>query len=236
MLAVVDCRTNEKPKETLYRLGYKVIALPPYGKLEKAVASHPDMLIFPLCGKLITSKEYYNENRSLLDEILFCAGFELLISEKEIGDRYPDNVCFNAARVGKYLIANTEYTAKEILSVADEIGLIPINIKQGYSKCSICVVSEDAVITSDSGIYKTLSEKTDLDVLKIREGFVDLPPFAYGFIGGATGADNKNVYFCGDLNTHPDADKIRAFCQKHSKNAVSLSGGNLIDVGTIFLF
>lgn len=234
MVAVVDCRISLKARLALEENGYKVIALPPYSGLQSAVASHPDMLIFATDDKLITSKGYYTENRAIIDEILQSCGLELVLSSVEIGEKYPNDVIFNAAKIGKYLVANTDYIAKEILSAMAEKGIKAINIKQGYSKCSICIVSDNAVITSDSGIYKTLCEETQLDVLKISEGFVDLVPYNHGFIGGATGADKENVYFCGDLNTHPDCDKIKNFCKKYSKNAVSLSGGKLTDIGTIF--
>ena len=55
-----------------------------------------------------------------------------------------------------------------------------------------------------------------------------------GFIGGASGADDDAVYFCGDVSHHPDADAIKAFCQKHGKECVSLSDEELTDVGTLF--
>lgn len=234
MLAVTDCRITEDQKQTLCRYGHEVVTLPPSDTLPEGVASHPDMLIFILGKKIITSKNYYKSNRRAIDEILTYGQFELVLSSEELGEKYPNDVIFNAAKVGRYLIANTKYTAKEILLLADDNALTVIDIKQGYSKCSICVVSDSAVITSDSGIYKTLLEKTCLDVLKISEGFVDLPPYNYGFIGGATGEDFENVYFCGNLNTHPDGEKIKMFCEKHSKNAVSLSSGTLTDIGTIF--
>ena len=235
MIAVVDCRMCEEARLALKDYGYKVIALPPYSGLQSAVASHPDMLIFITDDKLITSKGYYTENRERVDEIMQSCGLGLVLSSVEIGAKYPQDVIFNAAQVGEYLIANTDYIAKEILSAMAEKGIKAINVKQGYGKCSICIVSDNAVITSDSGIYKTLCEETALDVLKISEGFVNLAPYNHGFIGGATGADRENVYFCGDLNTHPDCQKIKNFCKKHSKNAVSLSGGTLTDIGTIFL-
>ena len=63
-----------------------------------------------------------------------------------------------------------------------------------------------------------------------------MPPYEYGFIGGATGSDLNNVYFCGELKNHPDSDKIIAFCKKCGKKAVSLSRDRLKDYGTIFLF
>lgn len=236
MIAVVDFKMGKAMKSCLEKIGYKIISLPPSMKLEDSISSHPDMLLFYLDKNIITGKDYYTENKGVIDEIIKETGFNLILSKTEGQGEYPFDVTFNAAVVGKYLIANENFVADEILSLAGKKGLKTVNIKQGYAKCSICTLSDSAVITADEGIAKTLLSETDLDVLKIKEGFVDLPPYKYSFIGGASGADKENVYFCGDLKKHPDFDKIFNFCNKHGKNVVSLSDGNLTDFGTIFLF
>ena len=41
-----------------------------------------------------------------------------------------------------------------------------INVKQGYAKCSICVVSDNAIITADKGIAKAAIQNR-IDVLEI---------------------------------------------------------------------
>ena len=53
-------------------------------------------------------------------------------------------------------------------------------------------------------------------------------------IGGASGTFGDKVYFCGSLDRHPDGEAIKEFCRKHKKTAVSLSNGNLQDVGSLF--
>ena len=94
-------------------------------------------------------------------------------------------------------------------------------------------MSENAIITADEGIAKTAAAH-GIDVLKIREGYVDIDGYGYGFIGGASGACDDAVYFCGDILSHPDGQKIADFCEKHSKRCVSLSNDTLFDVGTLF--
>lgn len=235
MIAVTDFRIGEEIRLSLGKFGYKIISLPPSDFLEDSISSHPDMLMFFLKQNLITGEKYYRKNKSVIDEIIKETGFNLITSKKEGQGKYPLDVCFNAAAVGEYLIGNLPYLSDEILSLAYKEGLKTVNINQGYAKCSLCVVSESAVITADKAVAKTLLNNTDLDVLLIKEGFVELPPYKYGFIGGATGSDRKNVYFCGEISNHPDSQKIIEFCSFHQKNAVSLSCGTLADFGTIFL-
>ena len=90
-----------------------------------------------------------------------------------------------------------------------------------------------AVITEDASIERAMKEN-GVDVLRVAPGYVALDGYDRGFIGGASGADNENVYFCGDLSTHPNSNEIKEFCRQHGKNCVSLGSGRLYDVGTIF--
>ena len=60
---------------------------------------------------------------------------------------------------------------------------VQISSRQGYSRCSVCVVSDNAIITADEGICRS-AEAHGVDVLKIRPGYIDPPGFDYGFIGG----------------------------------------------------
>ena len=108
-----------------------------------------------------------------------------------------------------------------------------IHTNQGYTKCSVAVVSENAVITADKSIGSAC-RSFGIDVLTVCEGHVSLPPYDYGFIGGASGIKDDNVYFCGSLDRHPDGERIKEFSEKHGKAAISLSDGGLQDVGTLF--
>ena len=136
---------------------------------------------------------------------------------------------FNAAVIGEHLFGKLEYLSKSVLN----LGFKTVNVNQGYARCSTLSVNDRALITSDKGIAKVAKEQ-NLDALLITSGYVALDGYDYGFIGGASGCDNENVYFCGDLSTHPDAETIYDFCLFHGKSPISLSPSPLYDVGTIF--
>ena len=75
------------------------------------------------------------------------------------------------------------------------------------------------------------------DALKISPGGVGLKNFPYGFIGGASGLlNNKKLLLCGDLNIHPDGDKIRDFVNHKGVNIICLSSTKLFDFGSILYF
>jgi hypothetical protein len=84
-----------------------------------------------------------------------------------------------------------------------------------------CTLSEKARALAAAGIR----------VLKIREGGISLPPYAHGFIGGASGCFGGTVYFYGDLHTHPDGAAMEDFIGAAGFFAKSLSKEPLIDLG-----
>ncbi len=233
MFALTDCRTDPQILYSLGRLGYETIPMPPADYMQSGVASHTDMLIFIGFGKLFCHEKYYVANRELINRIASLLGVELALSDELIGADYPRDVLFNACLLGKRLICNKSTVSKLILDAAEGLGYEIINVNQGYTKCSVAVVSENAVITADKSI-KNVCRAFGLDVLTVCEGHISLPPYDYGFIGGASGFDNDKVYFCGSLDRHPDGERIKKFCEKHGKVAISLCDGELQDVGTLF--
>ena len=233
MLIIVDHRIKEASLSALCREGFKPLLMAPANYLSDAVSSHTDMLIFLGFGRLFCHKRYYESNASLIDHICETAALTLTLSDEATGDRYPEDVLFNACIVGNRLICNERTISKLILASARELGYEIIHVSQGYTKCSICRVSENAIITADKSIAIACREAL-IDVLLISEGHISLPPYEYGFIGGASGIWQDKVYFCGSLSAHPDGEKIEEFCKKHGKIAVSLSNGELQDVGSCY--
>ena len=233
-VALIDGRSDKSMIRSLEAYADKVLLLPRFPALSEPVCAHADMLVW-CCGKTVFT---YSDYLTLAPEIfstLEKLGYEINTVLKNPSPEYPHDVTLNCAVVGKSIIANAKYYAPEIKAFADKNGLTLLHTNQGYSKCSTVVISENAIITSDASIA-AVAKLGGIDTLTVNAGYVSLPPYEYGFIGGASGADTENVYFCGSLDNHPDADKIRAFCQKHNKQVVCLSQGTPEDVGTVMFF
>ena len=128
-------------------------------------------------------------------------------------------------------IHNLKFTDPKLMESVKGKNLI--NIKQGYSKCSIAVVSEKALITSDKGIYKAL-KPYGFDILLIPSGDISLPGLDYGFIGGTCGLISKNkMAFFGNLENHSYGNDIKNFLLKYDVEPIYLSNSKLIDRGSI---
>ncbi|MBE6639056.1 MAG: hypothetical protein E7616_06345 [Ruminococcaceae bacterium] len=214
---------NRTPKELLLAiaaLGVKPIMLPLYRLLPKPVSAHPDMLLYDLGGKLLVYQDYYTENEKLF------VGMPVVVTNYSAENRYPGDIGMDALSVGKFLFCLPQYTCPEILA-----GRTVVPVKQGYAACSALKVSEDAIVTSDSSIALA-AEKKGIAVLRIRPGFIELPGYDYGFIGGTAFCLGDTLYFAGDLSMHPDGDAIADFCKNRGVTAKSLLvGKKLMDLG-----
>ncbi len=233
MIAIIDARQPSAVRDALRECGFDIVALPAFPRLPAPVSGHPDMLIFIACGVLFTHSEYYSIARSQIDKIVTVLNLDLVLCDDDIVSEYPYDVRFNLALVGEHVIGRRASAAHHILEFCDRQSIDFIDVRQGYSKCSVCVVSDDAVITADRDIALA-ARNIGIDVLEIIPGGVSLPGYDTGFLGGASGADAGNVYFSGNLASHPDACAIECFCHRHGKKVVSLSTEPLFDGGTMF--
>lgn len=230
--AIVDCRLSTECAEGLEGHGYTLVPMPPFCELDGPVSSHPDMLMF-FGDRIYCHRRYLPAAREQLALISEASGFALTASDEPTGRRYPLDVLFNAAEIGNHLICRKASVSRLVLDYAAARGLVTLNVGQGYAKCSVCKVSDNAIITSDRGIADA-ARGAGIKVLTVRPGHVALDGYDCGFIGGASGSDDDNVYFCGDVLRHPDGEAICDFCRSNGKNAISLSGEPLYDYGSIF--
>lgn len=232
--ALIDGRADKSMIHALEKYADAVLLLPQLPALSEPVSAHADMLIWR-CGKTVLT---YDDYRALSPDIftaLRSLGYEIREITASPSQKYPTDVALNCAMLGKNIIANTKYCASEIKILAEQSGISLLHTNQGYAKCSTAIVSDSAIITSDASIAAVAAEN-GIDALAVSIGGVELPPYEYGFIGGASGSDENNVFFCGNVDLHPDALRIREFCKKHQKDVVCLSDAPLSDVGTVMFF
>ncbi|MBQ9902807.1 MAG: hypothetical protein IJM51_10565 [Clostridia bacterium] len=151
----------------------------------------------------------------------------------EIGEKYPDNIPFNAVFLDRYCIHNLKHTSPSLLKEAKALGLEPVHVKQGYTKCNCVVVDGHSLITADGGIIGNLKKYPDIDVLPICQGFVRLDGFEYGFLGGASGRVGDEIIFNGNLSAHPDYEAIMQFIASRGLKVKFFPDYPLTDIGSI---
>ena len=217
--------TNEIKELT--DLGINCIKLPASPFLDDEISSHSDIQVFYKGnGNLIISKEAGEKLNKKL------SNFNLTF-QKNIKSPYPDDVRLNVAFIGDKIICNKDFVSQQIIDFANENGIEIIHTKQGYSRCSLCIVNESTVITEDSGLAYLLNI-CHFNVLKIKAGFIYLSDKHNGFIGGASAKISKNeLYFSGNIENHPDFDQIKAFLDNYNVSMIYNKSRNLTDFGGI---
>ena len=200
-LAIVDKRITSNMKKSLNRYQIDIIESPMCSNTYDAIKYHPDISVCKLDNNnIIVAPNVYDYYKEVLDKY----HFNVIKGNSTIKLKYPNNVQYNVCIFGKYAIHNFNYTDEYILDYLNRNNFTKINVKQGYSKCSICIVDDNSIITSDVGIYNAV-KKYDIDCLLIEKGYIDLFELDYGFIGGCSGLISTDVLaFFGDITKHPD--------------------------------
>lgn len=230
LLALIDKRITKDMKAKLNDLNINIIESTPCIETYDAINCHPDITILKINdNNIIVAPNVYDYYSKKLCPL----GFNIIKGNSLIKSKYPYNIAYNIAIFGKYAIHNLKYTDKKVLEFLDKNNFTKINVKQGYCKCSICIVDENSIITSDEGIYKEVI-KHDIDCLLIEKGHIDLFDLSYGFIGGCSGLISKDdLIFFGDISKHPNYNEIKKFVESKNKNIISLSNEKLLDLGSL---
>ncbi len=227
---IADERIDIETKKTLENEKIKIIYSKAAVGLTSPIKSHPDIVFHHL-----------KDNFFVCEPTLFSyfqkqfegSGAKIIKGKAFLENKYPNDCSYNAARISESVFAKLNCLDKAILDFDNENYTKKININQGYGKCSICIVSKNALITSDDCIFKAANQN-GFDVLKISEGNISLSGYNYGFIGGASGLlSNDTMAFFGELKTHPDCENIKAFLKNYKISPLELCKGTLSDFGSI---
>lgn len=214
---------------SLHKLGFTVMRGTENKNLLPGLTSHPDMQIAFVGSTAVCEPELYEFYLGLLSS----STVTLRKGKTSTKCNYPKDIAYNIKVVGNKIFHNFKHTDAEITNVMGE--RTPINVSQGYSGCSICKVGDNAIITADTVIHSR-ALKNSVDSLLITPGHIALPPFEYGFIGGASFYSDGVVYFFGDVTRHPNYGDISKFCSLHASKIHCLDDGILYDYGSAFTF
>lgn len=224
MTLIIGKRYRPKLEKSLENQGISAVWLPDNPDIDPRLAGHADLSVFmPSAGTLVVAKGIYPH----IVNYLTNRGYSVITSHEQ-GKVYPTDAGLCVCATGRYTIYNPKTVDA---AAAPLITGVPIRVSQGYAKCSVCVVADDAIITADSAIASRAAD-AGMDVCKIQPGHIFLEGFDYGFIGGASFLiDEKHLAFTGTLGQHPDKEHIFAFLAKHGVRPLFLTNEPIFDIG-----
>lgn len=229
-IAIIDERAPEAAERSLAKRGYLVLRPPRSKALPEPISGHPDMLMFTHGGTLVSSGAYVEEAGWFFDDLARLSRLSFRITADTFGEVYPRDCVFNALTIKDTLFAGAT-VSDAVKQLCRERGLRYVSVKQGYPACTVLGLGSSAV-TADKGMALAM-RASGIEVTEIENGGISLPPYDYGFIGGAAGVDGDRVFFLGDPETHPSAKALLGAIERAGLRPVSLMPGPLLDLGRI---
>ncbi len=230
--AIVDERISEKCIKGLLLRGFQVIKCPSHKSLSPALSSHPDMLMSKIGNRIISSVSYCETYSYIFSDIReYAPNTDMTFSDENISEKYPNDAIFNVLNIGKYVFLKEDTASRAVIDFSKKSGLEIVSVKQGYPACTTLAFGNSA-ITADIGMQKALI-KCGINITLIDNGDISLPPYEYGFIGGASGVYKNEIYFLGNIETHRNCDIILNAIKKEDFIPISLSDEPLQDLGRI---
>ena len=217
----------EKPLE---KLGINAVPIPGNCFVDPRLSGHGDLSVLHMGEDMLWLAPHLRGS-DFADQ-LRAMGFSLDYPDIAQSDVYPGDAQLNVCICGKSAICSKPIVPPEIIRQLTSSGLEIINCRQGYAKCSVCIVTETAIITADRGV-ETAARKAGLDVLLIEPGYISLDGFTFGFIGGSSFKISRSkLAFTGTLDAHPNRDEILRFLVKHEIETVYLTEKPAFDIGS----
>ena len=228
---IADSRMPEEAKKNLKKLG-NVLFINHTSVTYNSISSHPDIFFFQKDDALIYAP---NAPKRIIKELKKLK-IKLIEGKKEVGKKYPETVPYNAIGIGNLLIHNLKHTDETILSSYEN----HINVNQGYTRCNLLALNENAFITSDLAISRQLSavnsqsQSSTVKVLYIDPKQIKLEGQKNGFFPGCCGVWKNNLIVCGSTKNLKEKTELDKFLKDNNFNLIELYDGDLIDVGSVF--
>lgn len=214
-------------KDNLKKFGFNLLQLPLCENIERPIAGHVDIQMIKIDDNLFVHNDI---SKSFLKKIE--KHINPVVCDEKLKSKYPNHIYFNACISGSTCFHKTEFTAKKIRDYLSNKNFKLINVNQGYTGCSTLVNTNDSIITSNAEIHN-IAQKNNISSLLIKPGYIDLPGYKYGFIGGCFGKLEKTIYLNGKFIEHPQYKQIIEFIKKNNLEINFLYGKNIFDSGSM---
>ena len=232
---LIDKRMRNVEKNMLKYLGYKLVPIETSNNVYAEISSHVDIFTTKIGDTLIVEKSKYDDLVFMLKD----TEYNIISGKENVEMKYPNDIKYNVCIIGNYAVHNFKYTDKVVLKELKENGYELINVEQGYTNCSVAVIDESSVITTDRKIAEKLIAN-NISVLlldyipdiKLKDEYGNYSNMN-GFIGGAIGRVDNNIIVFGDLNKIDRENKIRDFIKIRNLKLIDFKDLDVIDYGGI---
>lgn len=226
MLIIIDGRLPASIAQNLQAFG-DVFQLESSGIVYDSISGHPDIFIFQKDHLVIIAP---NAPKSLIEELKKYR-IPFLRGREKLGKNFPETVWYNAVSNTDYFIHRYQHTSNCILRQTSDKQFVPV--PQAYTRCNLLPLPDGSFITSDPGIEISLKQH-NLEVHYFESNDIILNGQDHGFLGGALGLFNNEIFIIGSLEHYSQGENLRKLLGNKSLKYHELYNGPLIDGGGIF--
>ncbi|NOR87779.1 MAG: hypothetical protein GQ527_09235 [Bacteroidales bacterium] len=226
MLIIIDARIPEEAINSLKKTG-NVFLLKSNDIVYDSIQGHPDIFMLQLDDFVIVAP---NSPKELIEKLKEYR-IPFLRGKSKLGKKFPETVYYNAVSTPKYLVHKEGLTDSCV--VHETIKKKFINVSQAYTRCNLLSLPDGSFITSDKGIESSLSNK-GIEVHYFSSEDVLLSGQDHGFIPGACGIFDNDIYLIGSLDHYSEGERFRQLIVSKGMNIVELYQGPLIDGGGLY--
>ena len=220
-------------ENALFENNLEPIWMPDNPYADERLSGHADLSVnkFSENGAILSE---YLQNSELFER-LSALGYSIILSKNAEKPEYPYDAGLNVCQISDKLIYNNRTICEVLNNQLEGIISNRIDCRQGYTKCSVCIVIENSIITSD----RVIADKTKafgMDVVLTDNSIVELSGFDHGFIGGAAFKLSEfKIAFTGTIESSTEKNAIENFLHEHGIEAVYLTENKLFDIGSAIL-
>ena len=225
---VTLCAVSEEAEDIIEELegkGIRVLRVKRADGLPAPICSHADLQVLPLGNSLIA----VNEEQTGLIASLEEEGFNV-IRVGDFSNKYPHDCRLNLLPVGDMLLGNVSVMPSEVLALGH---FRPVNVRQGYTRCSSVLIDESTVLTDDKTIGDTVLNFVKYSVILKQEEII-LKGYDHGFIGGTCGKiSSDTIAFAGRIPATEFGRLLKDALTQHGCSFCELGSAELTDIGGI---
>jgi len=226
MLIIIDAHLPDKVVENLRPFG-NVFQLQSKDLVYDSISGHPDIFIFQMEKLVIIAP---NAPQDMIDA-LKTHRIPFLKGKEKLGPKFPNTALYNAVTTNDFLIHRENHSTKCIHRLNETKKFI--RVSQAYTRCNLLALPDGSFITSDLGIVKALQEE-GIETHYFSSNDVILNGHDHGFLPGALGVFNQQVFILGSLEHFSEGERLTALLESKSLKIIELYKGPILDGGGIF--
>ncbi len=218
---LVNKNLNDKSKKIIESLNISIVESIEIPTITDCTRFHPDMQFVLIADKFaLVAKTAYDYYKNILTEFK-------LKSISGITSPYPYDSPLNFTIIGEHCFAANHQ--KHLIDNNFNI----IKVKQGYTKCNICVLNKNSIITSDKSICHN-AEKNGFRAYLLPCDEIILDGYKNGFWGGCSGLiDKDKIFFDGNIEELNCYNLLCDILEKEKIEPIYSREVSLTDTGSI---